>query len=135
MLFEVLSRYSFASPTSWAPELATLLFGPFFLLGGPYLLHTGGHVSVDVLSSAIKGSSQKLLRVVAIVLAVAFGAILFWYSYPLAIDSFHYRETSYTSWNPQIWPAKLALPLAMFFLVLQATAEFVFLFVDEAEMK
>ena len=48
MLWEVLSRYLLAAPTSWAPELATLIFGPFFLLGGPYLLHLGGHVAVDV---------------------------------------------------------------------------------------
>lgn len=51
MLWEVLSRYVFSAPTSWAPELATLIFGPFFLLGGPYLLHLGGHVAVDVASA------------------------------------------------------------------------------------
>ncbi|MEP0519229.1 MAG: TRAP transporter small permease subunit [Hyphomicrobiales bacterium] len=133
MLFEVLSRYSFSSPTSWAPELATLLFGPFFLLGGPYLLHTSGHVSVDVLSSSAKGIVDKLLKVAAIALAVAFGGILFWFSYPLALDSFQYRETSYTSWNPQIWPVKLVLPTAMGLLVLQAIAELIFLFSDEKE--
>ena len=58
MLFEVISRYSFSAPTSWGPELATLLFGPFFLMGGPYLLHTGGHVAAGALSALQKQGSD-----------------------------------------------------------------------------
>lgn len=123
MLYEVLSRYILAAPTSWAPEMATLLFGPFFLLGGPYLLHTGGHVSVDLLSSRAQGPVEKFLKAVGLLLAASFGSILIWFAFPLAMDSFGYRETSYTSWNPQIWPAKMALPFAMMMLILQALAE------------
>ncbi len=36
--YEVVSRYFFNAPTTWAMELATLLFGPYFLLAGPYIL-------------------------------------------------------------------------------------------------
>jgi TRAP-type C4-dicarboxylate transport system permease small subunit len=128
MLYEVISRYSFHSPTSWAPELATLLFGPFFLLGGPYLLHLRGHVSVDVLSSKAKGKLAIILSVTAVLLATVFGLILFWFSLPLAIQSFQYSETSFTSWNPQIWPSKLILPFSAAMLVLQSVAELVFCF-------
>lgn len=131
MLYEVIARYSFAVPTSWAPELATLLFGPFFLLGGPYLLHTGGHVSVDLLTARLQGTTKKSFKIVEIILAVAFGGILFWFAYPLAVDSFNYRETSFTSWNPQIWPTKAVLPLAMALLIMQALAELIFAFFDE----
>ncbi|MEP3864354.1 MAG: TRAP transporter small permease subunit [Paracoccaceae bacterium] len=131
MLYEVISRYSFASPTSWAPELATLLFGPFFLLGGPYLLHSGGHVSVDLLTDRLQGTTKKAFIVAEIILAVAFGGILFWFAYPLAVDSFNYRETSFTSWNPQIWPSKAVLPLAMALLIMQSFAELVFVFLEE----
>ena len=126
MLYEVVSRYSFSSPTSWAPEFATLLFGPFFLLGGPYLLHSGGHICVDLLSARTTEAASKILRIFTIILAIAFGGILFWFAYPLAVDSFHYRETSFTSWNPQIWPVKLVLPVSMALLILQAIAELVF---------
>jgi TRAP-type mannitol/chloroaromatic compound transport system permease small subunit len=45
MLYEVIARYFFNAPTVWGMELAVLLFGPYFLLGGPYLLHLKGHVT------------------------------------------------------------------------------------------
>lgn len=123
MLWEVLSRYLLAAPTSWAPELATLIFGPFFLLGGPYLLHIGGHVAVDILSDKATGLAALVLRLVGLVLAAAFGAILLWFSAPLVWQSISYGETSYSAWNPVVWPAKAFLPLASLLLLLQALAD------------
>uniref|UniRef100_A0A2A4Z0H4 TRAP transporter small permease protein n=1 Tax=OCS116 cluster bacterium TaxID=2030921 RepID=A0A2A4Z0H4_9PROT len=127
MVVEVISRYSLTAPTSWAPELATLLFGPFFLLGGPYLLHMGGHVAVDLVSSRATGKLKMTLEIVAISLAMVFGGILLWFSVPLVMSSFNYAETSYSAWNPIIWPSKAALPLASLLLLLQGFAELVFI--------
>lgn len=31
MMYEVIARYLFNAPTTWGMELATLLFGPYFL--------------------------------------------------------------------------------------------------------
>lgn len=126
MLFEVVARYSFRMPSSWAPELATMLFGPFFLFGGPYLLHLGGHVAVDIVSERATGWLKRLLAFVAAVLALVFGAILLWFSLPLAMQSFNYGETTYSAWNPVVWPVKAVLPVAAFLLMLQALAELVF---------
>lgn len=123
MLWEVVSRYSLSSSTSWAPELATLIFGPFFLLGGPYLLHLGGHVAVDILSERATGRTALALKLIGLLLAAIFGAILVWFSLPLALQSFEYRETSYSGWNPQIWPSKAVLPFAAAMLCLQALAD------------
>ena len=126
MLFEIVSRYSLSAPTSWAPELAALIFGPFFLLGGPYLLHQGGHVSVDLLSGRARGRLKKSLAIVGALLAMIFGAVLLWFALPLVLQSFEYGETSYSSWNPVLWPTKAFLPLSAFLLILQALAEIIF---------
>ena len=126
MLWEVASRYALNAPTAWAPELATLIFGPFFLLGGPYLLHLGGHVAVDVLSERATGRTAAVLHLIGLLLAAVFGAILLWFSAPLVLQSFQYGETSYSAWNPIIWPAKAFLPLAALMLMLQALADAVF---------
>ncbi|WP_417253397.1 TRAP transporter small permease subunit [Celeribacter sp.] len=123
MLWEVLSRYVFSAPTSWAPELATLIFGPFFLLGGPYLLHLGGHVAVDVASAHATGRLAVALKLAGLFLAAVFGAILLWFSVPLVMQSFSYGETSYSAWNPIVWPAKAFLPLSAILLILQAFAD------------
>ena len=126
MLYEVVSRYTLSEPTSWAPELATLIFGPFFLMGGPHLLHLGGHVAVDLVSAKATGPAAAVLTVVGALTAAAFGAILLWFSLPLVLQSYQYGETSFSGWNPIIWPAKAFLPLAALLLMLQALAELVF---------
>lgn len=131
MIYEVVARYFLSAPTSWAPELAGLLFGPFFLLGGPHLLHTGGHVAVDLLSEKAKGRWAQALSTVALLLALIFGAILLYFSAPLAWQSIQYGETSYSSWNPILWPAKSVLPIAATLLILQAIAELIVLFENE----
>ena len=130
MLWEVVSRYALTVSTSWAPELATLIFGPFFLLGGPYLLHLGGHVAVDILSERADGRLATLLELIALLLAGVFGAILLWFSLPLAWQAFQYGETSYSDWNPPIWPAKAILPVAAALLCLQAMADAILTLAD-----
>lgn len=131
MLYEVVARYAAAAPTSWAPEFATLIFGPYFLLGGPYLLHLGGHVAVDLVSARATGAAALALALVGFLLALIFGAILLWFAAPLAWQSFQYGETSYSAWRPVLWPSKMMLPLAAGLLMAQALAECVLAFAPE----
>jgi TRAP-type mannitol/chloroaromatic compound transport system permease small subunit len=86
----------------------------------------GGHVAVDVLSERATGRTAAILHLVGLLLAAIFGAILLWFSAPLVIQSFQYGETSYSAWNPVIWPAKAVLPFASLLLILQALADAVF---------
>ena len=48
LLFEVVARYMFNSPTSWATEATTMLFVAYTILSGGYLLLHRGHIKVDI---------------------------------------------------------------------------------------
>ena len=130
MLYEVVARYIFDAPTVWAMELAVLLFGPYFLLGGPYLLHLRGHVALDVLRQRLSARWNRRLDLINYPVIVAFCAILLYYSAPAAWSAWLYRETSFSAWNPPIWPAKAAVPLALALMLLQALADYVVLLLD-----
>ena len=132
MLVDVVCRYLLDSPTVWASELAVLLFGPMFLLAGPYVLHLKGHVAMDVVRRALPPRLDRLIELLNFPVIAAFCVILLWYSLPLAVDSWNYRETSFSAWNPQIWWAKATVPLALFLLLLQTVAEFVRTLAGEA---
>lgn len=133
MLYAVISRYGFNRPSEWGLELATLLFGPYFLLGGPYLLHIGGHVNLDLLRRASSPRANRIFDLVNYPVIAVFALILLYYSWPFAMQSFQLGETSYTSWNPVIWPVKFVIPLALILLFLQALAEWLRLLTgDEA---
>jgi len=124
MLYEVVARYFFNAPTVWGMELAVLLFGPYFLLGGPYLLHLKGHVALDVARQRLSPAWQRRLDLLNFPIIVLFCAILLYFSAPAAYSAFAYRETSFSAWNPPIWPVKAAVPLALALMLLQAVAEF-----------
>lgn len=125
MIYEVIARYVFNAPTVWGMELAVLLFGPYFLLGGPYLLHLRGHVALDVARQRLSAAWQRRLDLLNFPIIVLFCVILLYYSVPSAWNAFSYRETSFSAWNPPIWPAKASVPLALALMLLQALAEFI----------
>ncbi len=123
MLYAVVARYGFNRPSDWGLELATLLFGPYFLLGGPYLLHIGGHVNLDLVRQAATPRLNRIFDLINYPVIAAFAAILLYYAWPFAVQSYDLGETSYTSWNPIIWPVKFVIPAALVLLFLQAVAE------------
>lgn len=133
MMYEVISRYVFNAPTVWGLELATLLFGPYFLLGGAHLLHLKGHVNLDIIKNRTSPKTQKVLEIFAHVVIIIFCVILLYYAYPAAIDSFQYRETSFSAWNPPIWPTKFVIPIALVMLALQSIAEMIRLFIESGD--
>lgn len=124
MLIDVMMRYVFNSPTVWGMELANLIFGPYFLLAGPYVLHLKGHVAMDIFRQRLSFEKNRMFELINIPVIIAFSAILLAYSLPLAVDSFNYGETSFSAWNPPIWWTKAAVPLSLLMMMLQATAEF-----------
>lgn len=130
MLFAVIARYVFNTPSIWAMELATLVFGPYFLLAGPHLLHIRAHVGLDLVQHTVRPGVRRLLEIINYPIIIAFCVILLFYAVPFAQQAWQYGETSYSSWNPPVWPVKLFVPLALVLLGLQATAEWLRLFFD-----
>ena len=133
MLFEVVARYGFDAPTVWGMELAVLLFGPYFLLGGPHLLHLRGHVALDLARQRMSAAWQRRMDLANYPIIIVFCAILLYFSVPLALSAFSYRETSFSAWNPPIWPAKAVVPLALMLMLLQALAEYLRIIFREPE--
>ncbi|MFT0548432.1 TRAP transporter small permease subunit [Allopusillimonas ginsengisoli] len=133
MMYEVISRYVFHAPTVWGMELAVLLFGPYFLLGGPYLLHLGGHVSLDLFRRRMGPRSGRIIDTFNQLVILIFCSILLYYSTPLALQAMAYRETSFSAWNPPLWPYKFAVPVAVLLLGLQSIAEILRLWMDKSQ--
>src|SRR5690554_5687240 len=49
LIFEIVARYVFSSPTVWAGELTQILFGAFIMLSGGYLMLNKGHIYVKII--------------------------------------------------------------------------------------
>lgn len=124
MCFGVASRYFFGVPVVWSVELPTLLLGPYFMLAGPYVLHMGGHVNVDILSVHLPRRAAAVLDCLTIPLIIVFALVMLDRSWPLAVNAWRLGETSYSAWNPPIWWTKFFLPVGLTLMAAQALVEF-----------
>lgn len=126
-VYEVVSRYLFNAPTSWAYEVGYMANGTLMLLGVAYTLKERAHIRIDVLYSMASKRVRALIDVVGY--AVLFLPFAWWLSAGLweyAVHAFERGTTSGESaWNPVVWPFRAMFFASFLLLALQATREFV----------
>ncbi|WP_410330049.1 TRAP transporter small permease subunit [Marinobacter sp.] len=119
LLLEVGFRYLFNSPTVWTNELTQMLFGIYAVMSGGYIMAHRGHVNVDLRHSHLAPRKRAVLDIVTSTVFFIFTLALLWFGIDMARESMSSWETSYSAWNPPIWPVKLAIPVGTALLVLQ----------------
>jgi len=119
LLIEVFFRYVMGAPTIWANELTQLLFGFYSVMAGGYIMAHRGHVNVDILYASLSVRTRAILDVFTSFLFFIFMATVLYFGSSMAWESASGMETSFSAWNPPIWPIKLAIPVGAFLLLLQ----------------
>jgi TRAP-type mannitol/chloroaromatic compound transport system permease small subunit len=125
--YEVISRYVFHAPTTWAYDLTYMLYGTLFMLGAAYALHKGAHVRTDFFwdkfSTRTKGIIDSISYIVFFFPALA---ILGYIGFGEALYSFNLGEESDQSpWRPILWPFKAVIPIACLLLLIQGISELI----------
>lgn len=119
LVYEVVMRYAFNSPTIWAHETSCMLYGAHFVLGGAYALRHDAFVNVEVFYMRFSRRTQAIVDLVTWTMFYLFVGAMLWKSLPWAWASFSVKEFSNSTWGPPVWPVKWTIPLAAFFMLLQ----------------
>ena len=125
ILYEVVMRYFFHSPTIWAHELSVYIFGAMWILVGGFALLRGRMVTVDVFYSRFSPRGKAIADVCTFIFALAYTLALLWASWKLAWDSVLWNEHSETVWRVPYYPFRLTLPIATFLLLIQLISKFI----------
>ncbi len=83
-ILEVVLRYGFNSPTSWAHETTLMLVGIGMLWGGSYCMAEDRHIRVTVVRDAMPFKLRRIVDVCVGVLNLLFCAGLGWAGYIMA---------------------------------------------------
>ncbi len=120
VIYEVVMRYAFDSPTIWGFELTTFLYGVHFMLGLAYTDVTDGHVKVDIFTARAKPRTQAVIVIIAnlVIFLPVFTCMTIW-AWKYAITSTLQHELNSTSWAPPVWPIKLIMAVSFSFLLIQ----------------
>ena len=121
MMYEVIARRLFDSPTLWANDIAYMSNGALFLLAAGYTLFHNEHIRIDFLSSRLPMKQQDIANCLAYALILWFlvnaceGTLV---EFTEAFESGELEPTS--PWAPVIWPFYLGISAAALLLVWQA---------------
>jgi TRAP-type mannitol/chloroaromatic compound transport system permease small subunit len=123
--YEVVARYVFRAPTTWAFDFSYINYGALFLMAGAYALSRNGHVRADVLYRLWPARVQAGLDLVLYLLFFFPAVIAFVYSgWNFAQMSVRFKEVSiFSPAGVPVFPLKALIPLTGVFLFLQGIAE------------
>ena len=125
IVYEIVARYFFNSPTIWAHEISQMVYGAYVILLGGYLQQRNGHVNVDILYLRFKPRTRAIIDLFTWLLFFAFCGVILVKGGEMAWDSFLYRETDSTVFAPPIYPLKMLIPLGGLLLLLQGLVRYI----------
>ncbi len=125
MVYEVFMRYVFLAPTAWAYDLSRMMSGALFMLGAGYALSKGVHIRADFIYRNFSIRTQGIVDAsLYIILYFPGMLVFFWTALDFAGLSWGRLEKGMdTAWMPLVAPIKSALPIGVFFLIIQGISE------------
>lgn len=125
-IFEVISRYLFGAPTTWAFEVTIAACGIQYCLAGAYTHQKRGHIRITFIYSLLPARIQWFCDIIAetivflTLVSIVYGGWLF------AESSVSMWETTGSALNsPSPVFMKLAIPIGALLFLLQSGAGFI----------
>jgi len=126
LLYEITARYLLNSPTEWAHETTTMLYGTFCVLAGVYTHKHYGHVRSEVIYHLFPVRGRAFLDVITGLVSLVVFAVFFVVVFEFAADSWANGErSSKSTWAPIIYPFKTVLPIAVALMWLQSLSNLI----------
>ena len=119
----VFVRYVLNENTIWQTDFVTWSLVAATFIGSPYVLLTRGHVNVDVLPLYLGERARWWLALVAMLISLAFCAVLLWLAGRFWLESWEQRWVSDTMWRARLWIPYSSMPIGLGILVLQYVAD------------
>ncbi len=126
VVWEVIMRYGFNAPTSWAFELTVFLYGIHFCFALAYALKHDTHVAIDVFESRLPQKPRLKLRIFtnAVLFLPTIGMLSF-YICVMAVNSWQQWEHASSSWAPPVYPLKTLMAIGFILFLLQGVAKLI----------
>ncbi len=110
--WQVVSRYLFASPSSWTEEVARFLLIWIGTLGAAYAFRTNMHIGLDLLPKKLTGISARNLHWFTLAVIIVFAA---------TVLVFGGGSLVYLTWDLRQYSAVLGLPISFVYSVIPLT--------------
>jgi TRAP-type mannitol/chloroaromatic compound transport system permease small subunit len=116
--YEVIARYVFNSPTSWAWLVNKQIFGIYVMVAGSYALVHNSHIRIEMLYQHFPPAIKKVIQWLTLVAAFCFLGALLWKSGVMGREAWENKELAMGVFKMPLYPLKLFIPFgAILFLL------------------
>lgn len=109
---DVLLRYFLDKPVLFVDEMASILQVLIIFGGLAYTFRVGGHVRVDLVSAHLPPAVRAWLRLVTLLLGLAFVLVVAWVTAQSALTAYRYGRVSAVMLYP-LWVPMLLIPAGL----------------------
>jgi len=125
LVYEVVSRYFFNSPTLWAQDVSIFCFGYISLIGGAYVMREHSHINVDLVYSRMGTRTKAVCDVITGLVALFFLSLVTFYTAMETERAFRLGLNRPTDWAPPLGPFILPIAIGGAMLWLQCLANLI----------
>ena len=119
VLFEIVMRYVFNSPTRWVVEFSEYMLLYMAFLAGAWVLSSEGHVKIDMLVEVLPPRLQAALHRTTSWMGALVCGLFFWFSVSFTWETFESGELLFRAVHVPKWMVLAVIPLGMLLLTLQ----------------
>jgi TRAP-type C4-dicarboxylate transport system permease small subunit len=98
--YEVVMRYLFNAPTTWAFELTVLLCATCYLLSGGYVTQKRAHITITAVVMFLPERFRWWQELFAMLVGIAAMSLLVWSAWGPAVRAASIVERTGSAWNP-----------------------------------
>lgn len=135
VVYEVVSRYIFNSPTHWVEEVSRLgmVWGTFIILA--HCLSRRQLITITILSQALGPRVRLAQEIMVFVIFAVLGGVIAWYGTDSMLQTIAVNRRSNTTLSLPYWLFYLPIVLGFALFLLQAVAEVVAVFMRGGRVK
>lgn len=123
IVFEVVARYAFLSPTIWGEEMSRFLQIWATYLAAAHVLRKRKLIAIDVMVSKMNPLFQKICESCALLVIIVFCIVAVIYGIDIVIDSVRVGRATSTMLAVPSWMSELAIPVGFGLILVQALTE------------
>ncbi len=109
--WEVVARYVFNRPTTWAWIINRQLFGLFILAAGPFTLVERGHIRIEMIYDRFPRRIRTFIQYLSFAALVCFIGALIWQGGIMGQEALEVKERAAGMFRMPLYPLKLLIPV------------------------
>jgi len=125
IVYEVIVRYLFNSPTTWVLEMSVYLSIAIGLLGAAYALKNNSHFSITFATDKLSLKNQKRMKVLTSAAGIVYSTIFIYEGINMVQFSYEMEDASTGMMATPLWIPGLLIPLGGLLLTLQFLKKFI----------